>query len=54
MDNKTRTEIKSDPKCLVKGAIDQGRITHTDSRCNAGAITIAGAVTLALSQETIN
>ncbi|MFX1513309.1 MAG: ADP-ribosylglycohydrolase family protein [Promethearchaeota archaeon] len=42
------------PKRLVKGAIDQGRITHTDPRCNAGAITIAGAVALALCREKID
>lgn len=42
------------PIRLVEAAIDQGRITHTDSRCNAGAASIAGAVALALCEETIN
>ena len=33
---------------LVLAAVDQGRITHTDPRCAAGAVAIAGAVSLAL------
>ena len=42
-----------DQEQLVKGAIDQGRITHTDPRCNAGSVTIAGSVAQVLQQETI-
>ncbi len=37
-----------DPDRLVQVATDQGRITHADPRCSAGAVTIAGAVALAL------
>jgi ADP-ribosylglycohydrolase len=37
-----------DPPQLVRAAHDQGRITHQDRRCSAGAIVIAGAVALAL------
>lgn len=33
-----------DPAALVAAARDQGRITHADPRCSAGAIAIAGAV----------
>jgi ADP-ribosylglycohydrolase len=37
-----------DPQRLVQAAHDQGRITHQDPRCSAGAVAIAGAVALAL------
>jgi ADP-ribosylglycohydrolase len=37
------------PDALVAAACDQGRITHQDPRCNAGAVAIAGAVALALA-----
>jgi ADP-ribosylglycohydrolase len=37
-----------DPEGLVRGATEQGIITHADPRCSAGAIAIAGAVALAL------
>jgi ADP-ribosylglycohydrolase len=33
---------------LIKAADDQGRITHADRRCSAGAVAIAGCVALAL------
>lgn len=36
---------------LVQAAHDQGRITHQDSRCSAGAIAIAGATALALRES---
>ena len=36
------------PADLVRLATDQGRITHADPRCSAGAVAIAGAVALAL------
>lgn len=32
---------------MIRVAHDQGRITHKDNRCSAGAIAIAGAVALA-------
>jgi ADP-ribosylglycohydrolase len=36
-----------DPIAMLRMAIDQGRITHTDPRCQAGAVAVAGAVRLA-------
>src|SRR5207302_4144497 len=42
-----------DPDQLVQAAHDQGRITHQDPRCSAGAVAIAGAVAVALESETI-
>lgn len=38
----------SDGQALARAAVDQGRITHSDPRCAAGAVAIAGAVSLAL------
>lgn len=38
---------------LVQAAHHQGRITHKDARCSAGAVAIAGAVALALQHESI-
>jgi ADP-ribosylglycohydrolase len=37
-----------DPDRLVRWAVDQGRITHADARCSAGAVAVAGATALAL------
>ena len=42
-----------DPAELIRAAYDQGRITHQDKRCSAGAVVIAGAVALALQVKTI-
>jgi len=42
-----------DPQGLLKAAQDQGRITHQDRRCSAGAAAIAGAVALALQDSPI-
>ncbi len=39
------------PDRLVQAAYDQGRITHADPRCSAGAIVIASAVALALQKR---
>jgi ADP-ribosylglycohydrolase len=36
------------PRERVQAAHDQGRITHADPRCSAGAAAIAGAVAMAL------
>lgn len=36
-----------DPAEMIRVACDQGRITHQDQRCSAGAVAIAGAVALA-------
>jgi len=42
-----------DPEQLIQAAHDQGRITHQDRRCSAGAVVIAGAVALALQKTPI-
>ncbi len=42
-----------DTEALVRAAVDQGRCTHADPRCSAGAVAIAGAVALALTLPTI-
>lgn len=42
-----------DPGDLIRAARDQGRITHRDERCSAGAVAIAGAVALALQSDVI-
>ena len=42
------------PQMLIRAAHDQGRITHKDPRCSAGAIAISGAVVLALRGEKID
>lgn len=43
-----------DPQQLLQAAHDQGRITHQDKRCSAGAVAIAGAVALSLKAKQIN
>jgi ADP-ribosylglycohydrolase len=43
-----------DINLLIQGAHDQGRITHKDPRCSAGAIAISGAVALSLQGKPIN
>lgn len=45
--------FRGGPNVLIAAAHDQGRITHADPRCSAGAAAIAGAVALALSSEAI-
>jgi ADP-ribosylglycohydrolase len=42
-----------DPQQLIRAAHDQGRITHQDRRCSAGAVAIAGAVALTLRGDPI-
>ncbi len=42
-----------DVKALIQTACDQGRITHKDPRCCAGAVAIAGAVFLALQHKPV-
>ena len=42
------------PQLLIQAAHDQGRITHKDPRCSAGAVAISGAVALALQNKPIN
>lgn len=41
------------PHMLVQAAHDQGRITHRDPRCSAGAAAVSGAVALALRETKI-
>lgn len=41
------------PQLLIQTAHDQGRITHKDPRCSAGAVAISGSVSLVLKGETI-
>ena len=36
------------PEYLIRAANEQGRITHTDRRCSAGSVAIAGCVALAM------
>ncbi|HET7479567.1 MAG TPA: ADP-ribosylglycohydrolase family protein [Rubrobacteraceae bacterium] len=43
-----------DPEGLVRAATQQGIITHADPRCSAGAIAIAGAVSLVLSDRPVD
>jgi ADP-ribosylglycohydrolase len=42
-----------DPQGLIRASVDQGRITHRDSRCSAGAVCIAGAVALCVEGGVI-
>ncbi|GAB6051572.1 ADP-ribosylglycohydrolase family protein [Magnetospira thiophila] len=42
-----------DPEKMIRCAVDQGRITHADPRCVAGSVAIAGAVSLAISEDAI-
>ncbi len=42
-----------DVEAMVRAAHDQGRSTHADPRCSAGAVIIAGAVAIALRGERI-
>ncbi|HIJ43414.1 MAG: ADP-ribosylglycohydrolase family protein [Rhodospirillales bacterium] len=42
-----------DAAALIAAARDQGRITHADPRCSAGAVAIAGAVALAMDDAPL-
>ncbi len=42
------------PQMLIQAAHAQGRITHKDPRCSAGAVAISGAVALVLQGKLIN
>jgi ADP-ribosylglycohydrolase len=42
------------PQRLIQAAQAQGRITHKDPRCSAGAVAISGAVALLLQGKLIN
>lgn len=39
-----------DPQALREAAHDQGRMTHADPRCSAGAIAVAGATAIAVQR----
>lgn len=43
-----------DPERIIEAARDQGRITHQNPRCSAGAVAVAGAVALAATSERID
>ena len=43
-----------DPDLIIRGAMDQGRITHTDPRCHAGAVAIAMAVAIVLQEKKVD
>ena len=43
-----------DPEALIAAAHDQGRITHQDTRCSAGAIAIAGATAIVVTEREIH
>ena len=43
-----------EPQQMIQIAHDQGRITHQDRRCSAGAVTIAGAVALVIREENFS
>lgn len=43
-----------DPEGLVRAAQIQGRITHRDRRCSAGAVAIAAAVAFALVEKPLD
>jgi ADP-ribosylglycohydrolase len=42
------------PQALIQAAQDQGRITHKDPRCSAGAVAISGAVAIVLQNKQID
>ena len=42
------------PARLIEASHDQGRITHKDPRCSAGAVAISGAVSLVLQEKHIH
>ena len=44
--------FRDDPQAMIKAAREQSLMTHQDVRCAAGAVAIAGAVSLLLSQKT--
>lgn len=45
--------FRSEPAELVRVASEQGMITHGDPRCSAGAVSVAGAVALAMQEGPI-
>jgi len=45
--------FRDEPEELVRVASEQGRITHGDPRCSAGAVSVAGAVALAMEEGPV-
>jgi ADP-ribosylglycohydrolase len=43
-----------DHQAMIRAAHDQGRITHADPRCSAGAIAIAGATAIVLREDRLD
>jgi len=46
--------FRNEPEALIAAAHDQGRITHQDPRCTAGAVAIAGATALVLDEGPVH
>jgi ADP-ribosylglycohydrolase len=46
--------LADDPPALRRAAVEQGRVTHRDPRCAAGAVAIAGAAALAARSATLD
>ena len=46
--------FRDDPEALVAAAHDQGRITHRDPRCSAGAIAVAGATAIVSRERPVD
>lgn len=45
--------FRDEPEALIAAAHDQGRITHQDPRCTAGAIAIAGATAIVVTEGQV-
>lgn len=45
--------FQAEPAELVRVASEQGRVTHGDPRCSAGAVSVAGAVALAMGEGPV-
>ena len=43
-----------DPAALCRAADDQGKMTHADPRCTAGAIAIAGSVAYSIAEKNFS
>lgn len=45
---------RDEPDALIAAVHEQGRITHRDPRCTAGAIAIAGATAIVVGEEEVH
>ncbi len=43
-----------DTRSMVEATVEQSRITHLDPRCSAGALAVAGAVSIAARREPVS